>query len=201
MCRRCPAAGRARSLLVRPLLACRQGAARSRRSQGRACTPCRRSQQPRSALTRVAAARRDAGARARRLDARRLALLARRVRRAEAAIEVAVDAARAALAPDPWRERGPIVFAARAVRATAGGGRAAPARPRHRAHRRRGAGRTRQARSSFTRRCGSRAARSAPDLGRRARSRSPATGWWSNAHRRAAAAAGAAQPAALRNSR
>ncbi len=36
--------------------------------------------------------------------------LAARMRRAEATIEFAVDAARAALAPAPWRERGPIVF-------------------------------------------------------------------------------------------
>ena len=45
------------------------------------------------------------------LDARGLARLAARVRRAEAAIEFAVGAARAALAPGPWPERGPITFA------------------------------------------------------------------------------------------
>ena len=44
------------------------------------------------------------------LDARGLARLALRLRRAEATIAVAVDAARAALAPLPWRARGPIVF-------------------------------------------------------------------------------------------
>ena len=44
------------------------------------------------------------------LDARGLARLALRMRRAEATIEFAVAAARAALAPGPWRERGPIVF-------------------------------------------------------------------------------------------
>jgi tRNA(Ile)-lysidine synthase len=44
------------------------------------------------------------------LDARRLSLLARRLRRAEAAIEAAVDGAMAALSPAPWSERGPIVF-------------------------------------------------------------------------------------------
>jgi tRNA(Ile)-lysidine synthase len=44
------------------------------------------------------------------LDARGLARLSIRVRRAEATIEFAVAAARAALAPEPWRERGPIVF-------------------------------------------------------------------------------------------
>ena len=45
------------------------------------------------------------------LDARGLSRLAARVRRAEAAIEFAVRAARAALAPGPWPERGPITFA------------------------------------------------------------------------------------------
>lgn len=44
------------------------------------------------------------------LDASGLARLAARVRRAEATIEFAVAAARAALAPAPWRERGPIAF-------------------------------------------------------------------------------------------
>jgi tRNA(Ile)-lysidine synthase len=44
------------------------------------------------------------------LDARGLARLAVRVRRAQATIEFAVDAARAALAPAPWRPRGPVAF-------------------------------------------------------------------------------------------
>jgi tRNA(Ile)-lysidine synthase len=44
------------------------------------------------------------------LDARGLARLAMRLRRAESTIAVAVDAARAALAPPPWREREAIVF-------------------------------------------------------------------------------------------
>jgi tRNA(Ile)-lysidine synthase len=46
------------------------------------------------------------------LDARGLARLAVRMRRAEATIEFAVGAARAALAPGPWQRRGPIDFAA-----------------------------------------------------------------------------------------
>jgi tRNA(Ile)-lysidine synthase len=46
------------------------------------------------------------------LDAKTLARLGSRMRRAEAAVEFAVGAARAALAPEPWRRRGPIVFAA-----------------------------------------------------------------------------------------
>ena len=45
------------------------------------------------------------------LDAPGLARFAARVRRAEAALEFAVGAARAALAPGPWPERGPITFA------------------------------------------------------------------------------------------
>ncbi len=44
------------------------------------------------------------------LDARGLMRLAMRVQRAEATIEFAVGAARAALAPGPWPQRGPIVF-------------------------------------------------------------------------------------------
>jgi tRNA(Ile)-lysidine synthase len=44
------------------------------------------------------------------LDARGLARLAARVRRAESTIEFAVAAARAALAPGPWPQRGPIAF-------------------------------------------------------------------------------------------
>jgi tRNA(Ile)-lysidine synthase len=46
------------------------------------------------------------------LDAKSLARLAARLRRAEATIEFAVAAAWASLAPAPWRERGPIDFAA-----------------------------------------------------------------------------------------
>jgi tRNA(Ile)-lysidine synthase len=46
------------------------------------------------------------------LDARGLARLAARVRRVESAIEFTVNAARAALAPDPWLARGPVVLAA-----------------------------------------------------------------------------------------
>jgi tRNA(Ile)-lysidine synthase len=45
------------------------------------------------------------------LDARCLVRLAARLRRAEATVEFAVAAARAALAPGPWRAGEPIVFA------------------------------------------------------------------------------------------
>jgi len=46
------------------------------------------------------------------LDARRLALLVRRMQRAEAAIETAVGVAAAALSEGTWSDRGPIVFPA-----------------------------------------------------------------------------------------
>jgi tRNA(Ile)-lysidine synthase len=45
------------------------------------------------------------------LDARGLARLAVRLRRAESTIQVAVQAARSALAPQPWPQHGPIAFA------------------------------------------------------------------------------------------
>jgi tRNA(Ile)-lysidine synthase len=44
------------------------------------------------------------------LDARALSRLAARMRRADSAIEFAVAAAQAALAPAPWPQRGPVVF-------------------------------------------------------------------------------------------
>jgi tRNA(Ile)-lysidine synthase len=44
------------------------------------------------------------------LDAQGLSRLAMRMRRAEASLEFAVAAARAALAPAPWPSRGPVVF-------------------------------------------------------------------------------------------
>jgi tRNA(Ile)-lysidine synthase len=44
------------------------------------------------------------------LDARALSRLAARMRRADCAIEFAVAAAQAALAPAPWPQRGPVVF-------------------------------------------------------------------------------------------
>jgi tRNA(Ile)-lysidine synthase len=50
------------------------------------------------------------------LDVRRLALLARRLRRAEAAIEMAVAVAAAALSEGPWPQRGPIRFDAEKFR-------------------------------------------------------------------------------------
>jgi tRNA(Ile)-lysidine synthase len=50
------------------------------------------------------------------LDTQRLALLARRLRRAEAAIEMTVDVAASALSGGPWSDSGPIVFDAEKFR-------------------------------------------------------------------------------------
>jgi tRNA(Ile)-lysidine synthase len=47
------------------------------------------------------------------VDARVLALLARRLRRVDSALEAAVDAARTAISEAPWPERGPIFLAAK----------------------------------------------------------------------------------------
>ena len=83
------------------------------------------------------------------LDARGLARLATRMRRAEATVEFAVAAARAALAPGPWREGGPIVSPAAQFRdLPAEVGLRLLGRV-DRACRRRGAGRTRQAREAL----------------------------------------------------
>jgi tRNA(Ile)-lysidine synthase len=46
------------------------------------------------------------------LSAQRLSLLGRRIRRADEALETAVDRAAAELAPAPWPDRGPIIFPA-----------------------------------------------------------------------------------------
>jgi len=50
------------------------------------------------------------------LDAPALALVARRLRRADRALEAAVDVARATLSETPWCQRGPIVLAAKKFR-------------------------------------------------------------------------------------
>ena len=85
------------------------------------------------------------------LTAERLALLARRVRRADAALEAVVDAAVAALAPRAVARCRTDRVPGRAVCTIAGGDRAAGARARHRPRRRRGPGRARQARSASCR--------------------------------------------------
>ncbi len=95
--------------LVRPLL--RVSKARlvaTLRAAGIAHSEDPSNQDPRFTRTRLRALLPDLAREG--LDARSLARLALRMRRAEATIEFAVAAARAALAPGPWRERGPIVF-------------------------------------------------------------------------------------------
>ena len=96
-CRRCRSTAERRDHAGAPAARHSEGAA-DRDARGRQDRLCRRSVEPRSALHPSAAARTDAGAR--RARARRAAgsrMLARRLRRAEAAIEMAVDAAAAAL--------------------------------------------------------------------------------------------------------
>src|SRR5262249_35036134 len=63
------------------------------------------------------------------LDARRFALLGRRVRRAEAAIDFAVAAAAAALSESAWSERGPIRLEAGGVAAPPAAGARRPPGP------------------------------------------------------------------------
>jgi tRNA(Ile)-lysidine synthase len=102
------------------------------------------------------------------LDARRLALLARRLRRADATIELAVDVAGAAVSLNTWTNRGPIRF--RKIPPIAcGSGDPAP-RPRDHASRRRGSGRAWPAGNALRghyRNSGDRSC--APDAGRCAR--------------------------------
>ena len=83
------------------------------------------------------------------LDARRLSLLARRLRRAEAAIETAVDVAMAALSEAAVAGSRADRVRCRPIRSPARGGRPAAARPRDCTHRRRGIGPARQARDTL----------------------------------------------------
>ena len=83
------------------------------------------------------------------LDARGLMRLAVRMRRAEATIEFAVGAARAALAPGPWPRARPDRLRCGPLPRSAGGGGAAAPRPRHRPDRGRGSGRARQTRGAL----------------------------------------------------
>ena len=187
-----PAGRQGTIFVVRPLLHVAKSrlvatlkAARYRSQRG--------SEQPRSALCAAAVAALSCRRwRAKASTRAALARLAARMRRAEATIEFAVGAARAALAPDPWRERGPIVFEAARFsdlpaevglrllgRAIAHTGDEGPVElgkleELYQA--------LRQSRSRLRR-----------TLGRRARSRCAATGWWSNALRRAGTAAGGRQ--------
>ena len=163
---------------------CRRRRSRDHAGRGRCSTSrrrgcSRRCERPRIAFaddpsnldprfTRAAPARPDAGAgRARGSTPRRLAILARRLRRAEAAIEMAVGVAAAALcrgSPGRSADRSsstPPTFYRAARR-----GRAAAAGARHRPRRRRRTGRTRQARGALRR-----PSHAVSALGRRARLR------------------------------
>ena len=82
------------------------------------------------------------------LTPERLALLARRVRRAEAALEAVVERRRARSFKAAWPESGAVAFPLAAARPPAGRNGAAADRPRHRLDRRRGPGRARQARKA-----------------------------------------------------
>jgi len=104
-----PADGRSMLFVVRPLLGvAKQRLVATLHAAGIAHSEDPSNRDPRFARTRLRTliphlAREG-------LDAARLGRLAMRLRRAEATIEFAVAAARTALAPGPWRERGPIVF-------------------------------------------------------------------------------------------
>lgn len=104
-----PAGGGAAVFLVRPLL--RVSKARlvaTLRAAGIAYSEDPSNFDPHFTRTRLRALLPDLAREG--LDARSLARLSLRMRRAEATIEFAVAAARAALAPGVWRERGPIVL-------------------------------------------------------------------------------------------
>ena len=90
------------------------------------------------------------------LDARRLAILARRLRRAEAAIEMAVGVAASAVLQRPWSGQGPDRLRCGEVRPPARRSGIAAAGAGDRAGRRRRAGRTRQARGAVRRHCAAR---------------------------------------------
>jgi len=104
-----PAAGRTTLFVVRPLL----GVSKARlvatlRAGGIAHSEDPSNHDPRFARTRLRTLMPDLASEG--LDAPNLARLAMRLRRAEATVEFAVAAARAALTPGPWLERGPVVF-------------------------------------------------------------------------------------------
>lgn len=106
-----PAGAGAKFFLVRPLLGipkARLVATLAAAGIGFSEDPTNRD--PRFARTRLRAMMEQLAREG--LDARGLARLAARMRRADATIEFAVAAARAALAPGPWRRGGPIAFEA-----------------------------------------------------------------------------------------
>ena len=82
------------------------------------------------------------------LSAQRLSLLARRIRRAEAALTSAVTKAADTLSRSPWAEGTRIEFEADRILPAAGGSVSSSARPCRRSCRQRGPGRTRKARGA-----------------------------------------------------
>jgi tRNA(Ile)-lysidine synthase len=105
-----PGAGRdGRIFLVRPLLAVpKSRLVATLRAAGVAYKEDPSNSDPRFARTRLRALLPALAGEG--LDAHGLSRLAARMRRAEAALEFAVAAAHAALAPPPWPHRGPIAF-------------------------------------------------------------------------------------------
>jgi tRNA(Ile)-lysidine synthase len=104
-----PIGGHGAIFLVRPFLRISKARlAATLRAAGIAHSDDPTNRDPRFTRTRLRALLPDLAREG--LDANGLARLALRMRRAEATIEFAVGAARAALAPGQWQRRGPIVF-------------------------------------------------------------------------------------------
>jgi len=104
-----PAGKRTAIFLVRPLLRVSKGRlVATLKAAGIDYSEDPTNRDPRFARARLRALMPDLAREG--LDARGLARLAARMRRAEATIEFAVAAARAALAPGPWHAGGPIVL-------------------------------------------------------------------------------------------
>ena len=106
-----PASGKRELFLLRPLLSVpKSRLVATLKKAGIDYNDDPSNRDPRFARTRLRALLPQLAAEG--LDAKALARLGLRMRRAEAAIEFAVSAARTASAPKPWRARGPIVFPA-----------------------------------------------------------------------------------------
>jgi tRNA(Ile)-lysidine synthase len=106
-----PAGGKREFFLLRPLLSVPKARLVATLNEaGIDYTNDPSNRDPRFARTRLRALLPQLAAEG--LDAKALARLGARMRRAESALEFAVGAARTALAPKPWRARGPIVFPA-----------------------------------------------------------------------------------------
>jgi tRNA(Ile)-lysidine synthase len=110
-----PASGEKKIFLLRPLLSVpKSRLVATLKEAGIAYNNDPSNRDPRFARTRLRALLPQLAAEG--LDAKALARFGLRMRRAEAAVEFAVGAARTALAPVPWRKRGPIVFPAKSFR-------------------------------------------------------------------------------------